>query len=147
MIKSLNTLRIPIILIIIFSTFTSSCSLIINGTTDKMLINSTPQGAIIYIDGKEVGLTPKNLELERGDDYLIEIKLKGYQSFQIMAISKESPWVLGNLISWGLIGLLVDILSGASYDIKPDSLNITLDPIDSSDNRINVDEKINLISL
>lgn len=47
----------------------------------RMTIQSNPAGGQLFIDGKQVGMTPHTAEMTSGD-YLLRIEHKGYQRFE-----------------------------------------------------------------
>jgi hypothetical protein len=67
------------ILLIIAS---SSCAMMTNEKTDKISINSSPQGAQIIIDGKYHGVTPATLNIE-AKNYLVTLNKEGYGSTEL----------------------------------------------------------------
>ena len=67
---------------------TSSCATIISGTTQKVNFTSTPTAAGIFIDELQVGITPKELELERKREYNVVIKLDGYTPYETKLTKK-----------------------------------------------------------
>ncbi|MBL7128003.1 MAG: PEGA domain-containing protein [Ignavibacteria bacterium] len=71
-----------------------------------------PAGAKIIVNGNEVGTTPKKVSLTRGEDYYVEFELEGYQKKKIqLTYSVGAGWVILDFLA-GLIGLLVDAITG-----------------------------------
>ena len=130
--------------------FFSSCATVFTGTKDRIAFNSTPSGAIIYIDGIEQCKTPCSLKVKRSfDEKEVEIKLDGYET-RFFELDKEFNVVsvlnLGNLLGWG-----IDVLSGAVFKYDKKSYDFTLTKNNKTSNiypsRINIDTNKNTVEL
>ena len=53
---------------------------------------------------------------------------EGFEENRSRVESHLSWWVAGNVILGGLVGILVDVLSGGGYTIEPDAVAVTLKP-------------------
>lgn len=104
----------------------AGCATIMHGTSQEISISSVPSGAEVIVDGKTQGLTPVVADLKRKDKHLIQIKLEGYQAYELHLVRKTSGWVWGNIVFGGLIGLAVDAISGGLYKISPDEVRAEL---------------------
>jgi len=107
--------------------FTSSCATIISGSRQVVKINSNPKSAKVYINEVEVGTTPLEKNLKRNQEYNILIKLDGYQPYETLLEKKFNAWYLGNILIGGVIGLVVDPITGAMYKLSPEELNANLE--------------------
>ena len=133
-------------LVIMLMFFISGCATIVGDKTQLMNINSEPSSAKIIITdekGKSIfeGKTPANVTLKKSDgsyfggkDYVVKIKKEGFQTKNIPINSKPNGWyIAGNIVFGGLIGwLIVDPITGAMYNLKPDQIEATLNENDSS---------------
>jgi hypothetical protein len=127
----------------------SSCATIFTGTKDRISFNTTPPGAMIYIDGLEQCKTPCSILVKRRlEDTEVEFKLDGYDT-RIIKLSKDlnimSVFNLGNLIAWG-----IDALSGAVMKYDRKSYDIILEGKQTSmifPNRIDIDTKKKTVDL
>lgn len=104
----------------------SSCATIISGSKQNVKFSSTPSTASIFIDEVEVGKTPFQMKLERKNEHSVMIKLEGYQTYQTRLTKKFNAWYVGNILIGGLIGLIVDPITGAMYNLSPDQINAQL---------------------
>ncbi len=102
---------------------TSSCATIISGSKQSVRFDSNPSTATIFIDEVEVGKTPFEIRLERKSEHSVMIKLDGYQTFQTKLTQKINGWIFGNILIGGLIGLIIDPITGAMYNLSPDQIN------------------------
>jgi hypothetical protein len=103
-----------------------ACATIIHSPRQQVAISSTPAGATISIDNREVGKTPLVTKLARKDEHVLRIELAGYQPFQATLSRKVSGWVWGNIVFGGLVGLAVDAVSGGMYELRPDQVSAAL---------------------
>ncbi|MFN5711152.1 MAG: PEGA domain-containing protein [Bacteroidota bacterium] len=141
--------KISFILIFLSSLILSSCATIFTGTKDRISFNTTPPGAMIYIDGLEQCRTPCSILVKRRlEDTEVEFKLDGYDT-RIIKLSKDlnimSVFNLGNLIAWG-----IDALSGAVMKYDRKSYDIILEGKKTSmilPNRIDIDTKKKTVDL
>ena len=102
---------------------TTSCATIISGSKQNIKFSSNPSAATIYIDEVEVGKTPFEIKLARKSEHSIMIKLEGYQTYETKLTKKFNAWYIGNLVFGGLIGIIVDPITGAIYNLSPDQVN------------------------
>ena len=136
-----------IILFVIICLTASSCATLFTGTKDKIAFKTTPDGAVVYIDGLEQCKTPCTIDVKRKlGDTDVEIKLDGFET-RMISLDKEFNVIsiinLGNLFGWG-----VDAISGAimkydrkAYDIelKKDKKTAQINPVRVN---VNTDSKI-----
>lgn len=134
------------ILLISVLVFSVSCSSIINGSLDQVEVKSSPEKAVVFVNGQELGPTPATLKLKRGDVHLIEIKKDGYQPYRITTQNSLTGWFWGNLLCGGLIGMAVDLINGNAYDVEPKFISATLNK-DSAFNEIYELENFNGIKV
>jgi hypothetical protein len=102
------------------------CCSIIHGTRQDVGISSAPTGAAIKVDNVPSGNTPLVAKLTRKDNHVVHIELAGYQPVDMTLTRKVSGWVWGNIVFGGLIGLAVDAIDGAFYNLTPEQLSATL---------------------
>lgn len=98
------------------------CGTIKHGTTQDLMIQSNPPGAMVMVDGIEHGQTPISVNLSRKNRHTVTVRMYGYENFQTSLRRKLSGWsVLG-----GPIGLLIDDATGGMYHLSPSNLNVQL---------------------
>lgn len=118
-------------LIVLFSILLSSgCSSIINGTTQPLSVEASPNTATIKLltsKGVLIKEQPGTLyyDLKRGDgffsgaDYNLEVALNGYTTQVLPLRSSLSGWYIGNILFGGIPGVLVvDPLTGGMWKIS-----------------------------
>lgn len=104
----------------------AACATIMHGTTQEISVGSTPTGAKVLIDGKEVGKTPVVSELKRKDRHAVRIELDGYEPYELTMTRGTSGWVWGNIVFGGIVGLAVDAITGGMYKLNPEQIQSTL---------------------
>ena len=102
---------------------TSSCATIVSGSKQNVKFQSNPSAATIFIDEVEVGKTPFEIKLARKSEHQVMIKLEGYQTYQTALTKKFNAWFIGNIFLGGLIGLIIDPITGAIYNLTPNQIN------------------------
>lgn len=101
----------------------SSCATIISGSRQNVEINSEPSAAQVYINEIEIGNTPVQKNLKRNQVYNLVLKLDGYETYETKLERKFNAWYIGNIVFGGLIGIIVDPITGAIYKLKPEEIN------------------------
>lgn len=104
----------------------TSCATIISGSKQKVNFTSTPSQATVYINEIEIGTTPIEKKLERKKNYDVMIKLDGYKTYETKISRKFNAWYIGNILFGGIIGLVVDPITGAMYKLTPDQIQAEL---------------------
>ena len=122
----------------------TGCASVFNSGAKKIAINSTPAGAtatVTKLGGAvvEVQRTPCTVSLSakagyfRGQQYVVTLELPGYETVRIELHNKVSGWYFGNILIGGAIGMLaVDPATGAMWNIVPNKIEQTLNPVQAA---------------
>jgi hypothetical protein len=105
----------------------ASCGTIVNGTMQSVYVQSDPAGAEVWVNGVQRGQTPCELQLERKNEYELEFKKKGYAPTSAHVRKEPSGWVCGNLLFGGIVGILVDAISGGVWNLAPEHVNVHME--------------------
>jgi hypothetical protein len=97
----------------------TGCATIMHGTSQNLSLSSTPSAARVLVDGKLLGTTPTVTKLSRKNNHVIRMELEGYRPFEATVNRAVSGWAWGNLVFGGVIGLAVDAMNGALYQLTP----------------------------
>ncbi len=120
------------ILLLLFSVFIfAGCASIISGTRQKVYINSSPDGAQVFITNSYgvyvySGATPLSWRLKRGNDYVVSIQMEGYEEQTVFIDRQFNGWFVGNILFGGPVGAVIDVIDGAMWRLDPDSIHFEL---------------------
>ena len=107
----------------------SGCATFVHGTSQDFSVESEPWGARVRFNGEIVGTTPFAGKVPRKEISTISVELDGYKTAVFRKKAKMSAWVAGNLVSWFIPGVLVDIADGAFYEYENPSVTAILEPL------------------
>lgn len=114
--------------IVVFGTLlsTAGCAfglagLALNGTRQKVFIDSIPSGAKVTLEG-QVARTPAQFDLKRRRDYQAIVELEGYETSTVYINKDTDALVLY------LDGFLLPHIFGTAWDLEPDRVIVNLTP-------------------
>jgi hypothetical protein len=111
------------------------CATITRGTTEAWSVQTEPVGANIKLSSGEQCKSPCTLQKKRKDPFQVTIDLDGYQQVVTQVISsvkgEGAAGMAGNVLIGGLIGIGVDVATGAAKDLTPNPLIVKLAPAGS----------------
>ena len=108
----------------------------LGGSSQVIEIKTDPSDAIVDISPNAGHLiTPGGVSLRRDSPYTVHISKDGYRSLSVPIQSETASgtwwrnllWI--HPIFWG-IGVVIDLNTGAGYELIPDAISVTLQPID-----------------
>jgi hypothetical protein len=116
------------------------CATVMNGRHAEVAIKSQPSGARVSVQN-EVGetvatsKTPGRVTLKRSNGlfrkaprYTAFIEKPGYETAEVSINPKWNPWILGNVVLGGVVGLAADSATGAIWRYSPDEIDTHLNP-------------------
>ena len=115
-------------------TAVAGCATIVHGGPRSISVASTPPGAKVSIYDRHDTLVQANttpfvaMLSPKGDyfkpqTYRLMFEMPAYATAQVNLESSLSGWYFGNVVFGGLIGMLiVDPLTGAMYNLKPEKI-------------------------
>ena len=107
------------------------CATVTRGTEEQFTVTSTPPGAEARTStGFTCASTPCTFKMPRKDSFVVTVSKDGYTPIE----TQITPHVagtggaafVGNALIGGVIGAGLDIYSGATMDLGPNPLNVTL---------------------
>lgn len=111
----------------------------IDGTKQKIAVNSTPSGAKVTITdetGKTVveTNTPAVVRLKRSRsfftpaEYAVRLESAGHPAAHVDLEPGVNWWIIGSGALAGIMGLMIDAGTGAMYKFEPTEINAQLAP-------------------
>ena|SRR5205085_9936332 len=108
----------------------AGCATIFNGTRQSIDFTSTPAGATVLADGQPLcQKTPCTADLKRGDEHVVQLQLPGYYPYRLILRQHGSNWAAANIFLTGGTGLIVDLITGATWYLAPEAVTVSLDPM------------------
>jgi uncharacterized protein YceK len=108
------------------SALLSGCATIVKGTTQIIPVSSDPTGARVTLDNSPAGTTPTTVTLSRKQNHMVVIEKEGFTPESIALTKSMGGAVAGNIIAGGLIGWGVDAMTGAQYNLAPNTISVRL---------------------
>jgi PEGA domain-containing protein len=93
----------------------------VGGCVERTLtINSTPPGALVYLNDEEVGRTPMTRDFVWYGDYSVTLRKEGYQTLKTKQLVLAPIWqFVGPDIAFDVIPLQFKDQQSFSYTLKP----------------------------
>lgn len=104
----------------------TGCATIVKGTTQVIPVSSDPTGARVTVDSSPAGTTPTTVTLSRKQNHMVVIEKEGFAPESVAVTKSMGGAVAGNIIAGGLIGWGVDAMTGAQYNLAPNTINVRL---------------------
>lgn len=101
----------------------TSCATILTGSSRKVLLESNPSGAVVYVNGMERGTTPTLIKL-KADDRL-DFRLRDYKDKVVVVDSRFNLVAIINVVS--LVGWGIDALTGSLRRVKTKYIKVDMD--------------------
>ena len=109
------------------------CATITRGTTEVLVIETTPSGADVSLSNGLRCLSPCALEVKRKANLVVDVSKAGYEPARLNVLSEVAgagaAGMAGNVILGGVIGAGVDAATGATKRLVPNPVRVTLNPI------------------
>lgn len=94
----------------------NGCATIVGGTTRHLSIRTNPSEAIVEIEGQKI-VSPSMVSVKGKNAYIFTAKKEGCEdkTYVLPAELRVGAAIIGNIFSWGLLGIAVDFLNGAAW--------------------------------
>jgi hypothetical protein len=115
-------------LLIAVAVAASGCATIFAGGPDHVPIATNPPGATVFVDNVPVGQTPVMVTLDRQRNLgVIRIELAGFAPIAIVRAKSINGWFWASVCLTGLVGIVVDLITGdvKAFDDAPINIGLT----------------------
>lgn len=112
----------------VLSFISTGCGAITQGTRQSIPVQSSPGAVSIDLNGARY-TTPTTLNLERKNEYILKFSKEGYEPVSIQITKHLSGGYLVFDILLGLVGVIIDAATGGWYNLKPESVMVSLSRI------------------
>lgn len=106
--------------------YMTGCASMVNSTRQEISISANQMGAQAKSDSGLMCNTPCSLDLSRKMSHIITVEKEGYESINVTINNSVSGWIAGNILFGGLIGLVIDFVSGGAYKLQPETVEANL---------------------
>ena len=137
---------VPLAAVLAAACSLAGCGTIFGGTTEIIRITSSPaQARLTTQPATATATTPASLELQRKHSYVVTASLDGYRPADLQ-IRQEMRVValLADVILTGLIGVVVDAVTGGWWNLEPDDATLTLERADGADGPESVEVRLRI---
>lgn len=108
-----------------------------SGRMQSLPIQSEPTGATVTVNGTTY-TTPATVQLDRkASFYEIKVEMPGFEPQIVTLYKTVNGWVFGNIVLGGIIGIIVDVSTGAASKFTPSELDIKLMQKQLNSSRLN----------
>ncbi|HEX7836768.1 MAG TPA: PEGA domain-containing protein [Kofleriaceae bacterium] len=117
-------LGLGLVLVVAFS----GCATIMAGGPDHIPVATNPPGATVFVDNLPVGQTPTVVTLDRThSNGVIRIEMAGFAPIVIAREKTINGWFWANLCLGGVIGIVIDLVTGdiKAFDDTPIVIGLT----------------------
>ena len=115
--------------ILVLAMFASGCATVLDGSSQVVSFDSSPNGARIFVNDVEVGTTPLSMQIRRSRNTIILAKKDGYEDQQLALRTTTNGNFWRNLMTGGVVGSTVDYLSDAMIEYSPNQYYIRLNHV------------------
>ena len=109
-------------LFVVFALLSGCASISRDGSQQTILVQTSPPGASLFVDGKKVGQSPEFVEVKRSFRPRIEVATEGGR--RTIELSSKYRWSKSFFGNFGLfviyapLGWMIDLITGNAWDVK-----------------------------
>ena len=102
-------MRLSVLAVVLAS---SGCVTLYGGTSQPVVVNSSPTGARVFLDGQPVGSTPVEVTVDRGSKPVFRVESDGFEPAVVRPRRRLNGWIavdlaVGALASYATAGALL----------------------------------------
>jgi hypothetical protein len=127
---------LPSLVALLCAHFLIGCATVTRGTTEELIVQSTPTGATVKISNGMTAVTPATFKVPRKGDIVVTVSMPGYKTAEVISKAEVSKTgaagFAGNLLIGGVVGGVADAVTGAALSHFPNPVVVTLEPLGKS---------------
>lgn len=110
------------------TTLLSACGTVLHGSRQDVFVQSSVPGATVQSSPSSVSVAaPGTLSLERKNNYVLTFTAPGYAPATVNVTNSIGVGtVIADVLLTGLVGVVVDGLTGSWYGLNPETASATL---------------------
>lgn len=136
-----SLLLLPLLTLWLFT----GCATVTRGTKDVLVIESDPPGAEVQLSNGMRGKTPTSFKVARRNSLTVSIEKEGYEPLTVqvnpVVAGAGAAGMAGNVLVGGIVGIGVDAATGATMNLKPNPVRVTLVPLKKEEEAQTLDGK------
>lgn len=111
----------------------SGCATVLQHGPDMIMVNTSPDGATVYLDEIPVGKTPMTVPVDRASDGIFKIEKDGYKTIMIDRDKVLAGWFFPGNLLWLLlwpglpVAIIVDLASSNQGKYQTTPINLKLE--------------------
>jgi hypothetical protein len=109
--------------------WTTGCTTIMGHNPQPVVVNSSPAGAAVLVNGSPMGHTPTTISLDKKLTYTVELQRAGHAPYPQLMTKTVDPLFFLNILL--LPGFLVDLATG-TWQKYPDQVMAPMVPVSAS---------------
>jgi hypothetical protein len=108
--------------------FACGCATVVSGTVRTIHLRTDPPGATVRMNGQIRGVTPLDLDIPASSgSRTVDLEKEGHYPRRVLLETSLNGWVFGNVLL-GILPVLVDLATGAAFNLEPETVFETLPP-------------------
>ena len=123
--------NIPVAVFLPIALLISGCATVTRGKNDVLEIMTLPPGATVRTtNGYSCASTPCAIKMPRKSEFAVSLTRDECEPTEVNVTHKTSGSggvaLAGNVLAGGIIGLGIDAATGASQELVPNPINVTM---------------------
>lgn len=99
------------------------------GSHQKLTFDSAPEGATVFMNGQQLGVTPLAVDVPREKGVVFSFRKDGYNTASVVADTHLNPWFWGDVAAGSLLSTTVDTATNSSVKYSEDRYFVTLSAV------------------
>ena len=96
------------------------------GSHQKLSFDSAPEGATVFMNGQQLGVTPLTVDVSREKGVAFSFKKEGFNTVAVVADTHLNPWFWGDVAAGSLLSTTIDTATDSSVKYSEDRYFVTL---------------------